>query len=68
MTGFRETFVSPYEQYADRVGQKFTVLRELTDEEVGDPSEVGTMYQILFEDGKEIPAWPEEVEEGWTWN
>lgn len=61
MKKFKEVFDSPYEQYIDKVGQKFKVLRNLTDEE-RDP-EVGTMYEIQFEDGTIIEAWPEEVED-----
>jgi hypothetical protein len=56
---FRTTFRTPYDQYADRIGQRFSVIRELTDAERG--AEVGTMYRIRFADGTEIDAWPEEV-------
>jgi len=30
---FAKTFWSPYEQYANKIGQKFKVIRKLTDEE-----------------------------------
>ena len=65
---FRERFVSPFEQYADRVGQRFTVLKEYAEEELygeggmlrgWEPGD--TMYRIRFTDGTEIDAWGEEV-------
>jgi len=56
---FRETFTTPYSQYADREGQPFAVIRQLSDKK-RDP-EVGVLYLIRFEDGTEIHAWPEEV-------
>lgn len=60
MPKFRKLFWSPYEQYADRIGQPFEVIRELTDEE-RDP-EVGPMWRIRFlTDGFETDAWPEEI-------
>ena len=62
---FRDTFTTPYEQYADREGEPFGVIRELTDQE-RDP-EVGRMWRIEFEDGTQIDAWPEEVESDATW-
>jgi hypothetical protein len=52
---YRETFTSPYPQYRDRIGQRFTVLHKI--------SEVLPMYKIRFEDGHETSAWPEEVEQ-----
>ena len=57
---FRTTFVSPWKQYEDRVGQSFAVLRPLTVNEI-DLEEVGPMFRIRFEDGFETDAWPEEV-------
>jgi len=57
---FRERFVSPFEQYADRVGQRFTILgRDLESEEKLDQHEF--MYRIRFEDATEITALGEEV-------
>ena len=53
------TFQSPFDQYAERNGQTFQIVRELDDSE-RDP-EVGVMYLIRFSDGTEIHAWPEEV-------
>ena len=60
MMKFSNTFWSPYEQYRDRIGQAFTVTGKVDDNDK-DP-EVGDMYKIKFADGKEIVAWPEEVE------
>jgi hypothetical protein len=63
---FRKRFVSPFDQYADRVGQRFTVVRTYTPAETaalcGVPEEEAQeMYRIRFEDGTEIDAWAEEV-------
>lgn len=63
----RETFDSPYQEYADRVGQPFELVGEVDPSEPGhehDPEEVGVLYRIRFEDGTEIDAWPEEVFRG----
>lgn len=57
----RETFDSPYDQYAERRGQPFEVVCELTEAD-GIDTEVGPMYLIRFADGIEIQAWPEEVD------
>ena len=58
-------FQSPYEQFAERNGQKFTVTRVIDkDDSTHDVAEVGTMYEIRFADGAVIEAWPEELEEG----
>jgi hypothetical protein len=67
-TIFRKTFTTPYDQYAAREGQPFTVLRKITRHNLArqpdaanyDP-EVLPMYGIKFIDGCEIVAWPEEV-------
>lgn len=58
---FRSRFVSPYEQYADRIGQRF-VVTGLAPEADYDREEVGRMWSIRFGDGYETTAWPEEVE------
>jgi len=65
---FRQTFRTPFEQYAHRIGHKFTVVKEYTHEELFGPGgllegweEGDTMYRIRFEDGSEIVAWGEEV-------
>lgn len=68
----REAFVSPYEQYADRVGMRFDVLKRITRrnatpaERADIALECLPMYRIRFADGFETLAWPEEVEHGWT--
>jgi hypothetical protein len=58
---FRERFVSPYEQYADRIGQKFAVVKQTQElaPDADEPQE--DMYLIRFEDGTEITAWGIEV-------
>ena len=57
------TFHSPYDQFADRIGQEATIIGHITEntDEV-DFDEVGPMYNIRFGDGFETLAWPEEVE------
>ena len=57
---FRDTFDSPFEQYADRIGQRFTVLGRNHEAELG-LEEPEDMYRIRFEDGVEITAWGLEV-------
>ena len=58
---YRDTFTSPYQQYADRVGQRFTVLRVIDTPDEGFDEECLPMYRIVFEDGYATDAWPEEV-------
>jgi hypothetical protein len=57
---FRERFVSPFQRYASRIGQRFTVLGHDTEAE-NDLEQFEPMYRIRFEDGTEITAWGEEV-------
>ena len=64
ITNPRPTFHTPYEQFADRIGQKFTILREITEPDDTHDAEVLPMYVIRFEDGHEIEAWPEEIDAG----
>lgn len=60
--GMKGTFVSPYEQYAERNGQNYEVVKVFDeDDDEHDISEVGVMYRIRFDDGEEIEAWPEEL-------
>jgi hypothetical protein len=59
---YRETFVTPYDQYSDRIGQRFTVLAIIDKADATHDEEVLPMYRIKFVDGTEIEAWPEEVE------
>lgn len=54
-------FKSPYEQYANRVGQEFELVRTITEPDATHDAEVLPMYVIRFADGEEIEAWPEEV-------
>lgn len=54
-------FHTPYEQYADREGQEFELVRTITEPDATHDAEVLPMYVIRFSDGVEIEAWPEEV-------
>lgn len=63
----RETFQSPYDQYRERIGQPFTLIREITEPDAGHDAEVLPMYVIRFPDGEEIEAWPEEVDADELW-
>ena len=56
----RDTFQSPYDEYANRIGDGFEVLGEVPHGEF-DFEEVGAVYTIRFDDGEEITAWPEEI-------
>jgi len=61
---FREFFTSPFDQYKDRIGQRFTVLGHDTEAEqdvVDGGGNFEEMYKIRFEDGTEITAWGHEV-------
>lgn len=58
----RETYESPYQQYKERIGQKFSLVRVIPAEEATpDYDTPEPMYLIRFEDGEEIEAWEEEV-------
>lgn len=57
----RKTFWSPYDEMKEHIGKKFTLLRSLTKEEIGDPECEGEMFKIRLEDGEEITAWFEEI-------
>lgn len=54
-----KTFWTPYTDYRDRIGQKFEIVRRLTEEDVD--LECLPMWRIRFKDGKEIDAYPEEI-------
>lgn len=54
-------FTAKYDQHAHRDGQSFTVLG-LIDPKSYDAQDCGEMFCILFADGEQIEAWPEEVE------
>lgn len=64
MPNKRETFQSPYSQYKHLVGLPFDIISTVKpkDEEVGD------QYNIRFEGGQEIIAWPEEIYSDTGWN
>jgi hypothetical protein len=69
MTKFRETFTTPFEQYKDRIGQRFVVIRKITKRNATEQDrceydlEALPMYKIRFvDDGHETSAWPEEIE------
>lgn len=68
MLPFRSTFQSPFEQYAERVGQPFSFLRLRTVDQDNDiDPEVGALFQIQFPDGEIIDGWEIEVLDGWEW-
>lgn len=62
---YREAFRAMFEQYAERNGQSFVVLGEVSTEEAGKIEQVDAdsfpMYVIRFPDGHETHAWPEEI-------
>ena len=64
----REFFTTPFEQYREREGQRFTVLRKITQRNATEAdrkeydNEALPMYEIQFSDGFKTAAWPEEVE------
>ena len=65
---YRDTFTTPFDQYRDRIGQTFEVLRKITKRNATaiDRAEYDLeclpMYKIRFADGHETSAWPEEIE------
>lgn len=63
----RETFQTPFDQFAHRAGQKFEVVRAFTVADDEHDLEVLPMYLIRFEDGAEIEAWPEEIDANELW-
>lgn len=63
----RETFQSPFDQFADRVGQPYTYLGAITEPDNGHDEEVLPMYRIRFADGVEIETWPEEINADELW-
>jgi len=63
LTGrIRKRFWTPFEQFAERIGQRFIVLRKITKPDVTHDPDVLPMYAIRFADGFRTDAWPEEVE------
>lgn len=66
--GFSETFHSPYEEYKENNGKKFTVLRRVEERIPGksdgaDTSDLSCLplWSIQFEDGEIAQAYPEEI-------
>lgn len=58
-SGFDTIFQSPYEQYAEKNGERFKVIRRCTTKDWNLcclPA-----WDIEFEDGKETSAYPEEI-------
>jgi cytochrome c peroxidase len=58
---FRPTFNAVYDQYKNRNGQSFTVIRTIDKPDATHDAEVLPMYEIQFPDGEIAQAWPEEV-------
>ena len=62
--GFAGTFETPYDEYEDFNGKKFIVLsrvKELSEDSNGADLENLPMWNICFEGGVEIAAYPEEI-------
>jgi len=61
-------FKTPFEQYSDRNGETFTVLRRLDPGEI-DEGETGAMFRIRFDSNVQvIDTYPEEIFEGFEFN
>ena len=64
-TGFAETFGTPYDGERKYVGMKFEVIgrvKEITeDRENGADLECLPMWNIRFDNGEEMAAYPEEI-------
>ena len=58
-SGFSDKFWSPYDQYKNRIGQRFKVIRRIESSE--NDIEVLPMWEIMFEDGLTTFAYPEEI-------
>ena len=56
--GFLDTYNSPYDDYRQYNGQKFTVVDRVSDEV---DLECLPLWHIRFEDGTVITAFPEEI-------
>lgn len=54
-------FKTVYEQHAERDGQTFSIVKAITEADETHDKEVLPMFVIEFEDGTQIEAWPEEV-------
>jgi hypothetical protein len=58
----RKTFTTPFQQHRDRIGQRFEIVRKITEPDENFDEESLPMYRIRFEDGFETDAFPVEVE------
>lgn len=56
----RDTFTTPFDQYASKEGQSFEIIEQI-DPSTYDYDECGEMYIVRLEDGEEIEVWPEEI-------
>lgn len=57
--GFAETFDSPYDEYEEYKGKRFVVFGRA--DETNIDLQCLPMWNIRFDDGKEICAYPEEI-------
>ena len=57
--GFSEVFHTPYEQYKERIGQKYQVIGRCTEQDCD--LECLPMWKIRFEDGVETCAHEVEI-------
>lgn len=62
LSGARVRFETPFDQYRSRDGQEATYLGDV-DPTTFDFEETGPLHVIRFDDGEEIQAWPEEIDE-----
>lgn len=58
--GFAKAFWSPYDEYKERWGQPFEVIGRCTEGVEADLSSL-PLWQIKFQDGAMVSAYPEEV-------
>ena len=61
---YRNKFWSPYEEFAKRIGQPFSLVKVEKNASENCDGTMSDMYRIKFQDGAEITAWPEEVFNG----
>ena len=57
-------FMTPYDQYADREGQRVSIIEAITKADATHDAEVLPMFKVRFLDGVEIETWPEEIASG----
>lgn len=55
-------FESPYDQLREHNGKPYTLVGQLPFEDY-DFDDCGPLFLIRFEDGTEVEAWPEELQE-----